>query len=199
MRLPHPGWIHKQDPTRGEFNDARASAFIPSAVQRRPMGESVRRHGDIHRKARHVGDDALRFMRWYAGGKYALMGGFLGELDDPPDARDAAALRDRFCKVVSHGRRVAIARTVVTALLALGVVTSAVAAIANAADLPGRLEGDVEAMRGALSRVAAWAATFAVVFVALRIAFDRYLDLVDTSATFLAMQLATTPRPPQSQ
>lgn len=147
----------------------------------------------------HVGDDALRFMKWYVGGKYALMAGFLGELDDPPELRDGKALRDRFCQAVQHGRRVAIARTLVTALLALGVVTTAAATLTTVFFLPSAFEGDVAAVRASVDRLAAWSASFSVVLVALRLAFDRYLDLVDTSAHFLAMQLATTPRPPQAQ
>jgi hypothetical protein len=153
-----------------------------------------RRARGLRRRAFHVGDDALRFMRWYAGGKYALMGSFLGELDDPPGERDAETLRRRFCQAVAHGRRVQMARTVVTALLALGVVTTAFAAVANVLLVPSSLSGDVAAGGRFLARVAAWSATFAVVLVLLRLAFDRYLELVDTSATFLAMQLATTPR-----
>lgn len=159
---------------------------------------SRRGHGRRRRTAR-LGDDALRFMRWYAGGKYALMGGFLGELDDPPEARDAGDVRERFCQAIQHGRRVQAARTVVTVLLTLGIVTTAFATVANVLLVPSALEGDVVALRVFLERVAAWSATFAVILVGLRLAFDRYLELVDTSATFLAMQLATTPRPPQAR
>ena len=162
------------------------------------MGEHPRRRAAaLRQRAFHVGDDALRFMKWYAGGKYALMGGFLGELDDRPEERDAEALRARFCEAVSHGRRVQAARTGVTVLLALGVVTTAFATVANTLDVPEAFAGDVGSARLMLERVAAWSATFAVVLVALRLAFDRYLDLVDTSATFLAMQLATAARPPR--
>ena len=149
----------------------------------------------LRRRAFHVGDDALRFMKWYAGGKYALMGGFLGELEDPPEERDAEAVRARFCEAIRHGRRVQAARTVVTVLLALGVVTTAFATVANVLFVPSALAGDVTTAGVVLERVAAWSATFAVVLVLLRLAFDRYLALVDTSATFLAMQLATTHRP----
>lgn len=159
----------------------------------------ARRARGLRQRAFHVGDDALRFMRWYAGGKYALMAGFLGELDDPPQERDGEALRGRFCAALAHGRRVQTARAVVTFFLALGVVTTALATVATAFFLPDVLAGDVATGRAFLERVAAWSATFAVVLVALRLAFDRYLELVDTSATFLAMQLATTPRRPEAR
>jgi hypothetical protein len=158
-----------------------------------------RRARGIRQRAFHVGDDALRFMRWYAGGKYALMGGFLGELDDPPEARDAEAVRERFCAAITHGRRVQAARTFVTILLALGVVTTALATVANVLFVPPGIAGDVAAWSRFLERLAAWSATFAVVLVLLRLAFDRYIELVDTSATFLAMQLATTRRARDAQ
>ena len=161
------------------------------------MSEVSRRRGHgLRERAFHVGDDALRFMKWYVRGKYVLMGGFLGELDDPPEERDAEAVRKRFCEAIRHGRRVQAARTVVTVLLTLGVVTTAFATIANVLFVPPPLEGDVAAAKTVLERVAAWSATGAVVLVVLRLAFDRYLALVDTSATFLEMQLATTPRRP---
>lgn len=147
---------------------------------------------------RHLGDDALRFTKWYVKGKYALMEGFLGELDEAPEARDAAALRSRYHRAILHGRRVSGARTFVTVLLALGAATSVLATLAFAAYVPGPLRGDVALAGDALRQVAAWAATSALVLVVLRVALDRYLEMVETSALFLAMQLATCERAPEA-
>jgi hypothetical protein len=119
------------------------------------------------------------------------MASFLGELEEPPEARDEQALRARFCRAVSHAIRVQWARSAVTALLALGVLTTALATAADVLIIPPALAGDVAATRALVERIAAWSASASILLVALRLAFDRYLGLVDVSATFLAIQLAS--------
>ena len=136
-----------------------------------------------HGRARRLGNDALRFARWFFRSKYALMAGFLGELEQTPEARDERDLRQRYCRALRHAMRVQRARAVVTVLLAMGVLTASSAAVLDALAGP---EG-----RALVQDVAAWSASISVLLVGLRLAFDRYLGLVDVSATFLAMQLAT--------
>jgi len=147
-----------------------------------------------HGAVRRLGGDALRFTRWFLRSKYRLMAGFLGELESPPEARDEAALRRRFCQAVTHAVRVQRLRSFVTALLALGVVTAAFATVVSIVSLPPALAGDAAAAHALLSRVAAWSASASVLLVALRLGFDRYLGLVDVSATFLAIEIASARR-----
>jgi predicted anti-sigma-YlaC factor YlaD len=157
------------------------------AARRAPLfGEG--HHGAVRR----LGNDALRFARWFFRSKYQLMAGFLGELESAPEARDEGALRERFCRAVTHAVRVQRLRSVVTALLALGVVTAAFAAVVEVVSLPASWAGDVAATRALLASVAAWSASASAVLVALRLAFDRYLGLVDVSATFLAIEIASS-------
>lgn len=142
-------------------------------------------------RSRDLGDDALRFARWFTRGKYVLMEDFLGELRKAPEARNEEELEARFARAVAHGKRIQAARSVVTVLLGLGVVAAAFATLARFLYVPDPLAGDVAFTASLLDRVAALSASSAVVLVALRLAFDRYLSLVDVTATFLAMQLAT--------
>jgi hypothetical protein len=90
---------------------------------------------------------------------------------------------------VSHALRVQRARTLVTVLLAVSVAGTAIATMANVAYLPG-LSIELSATKLLVERVAAWSASLSILLVAMRLAFDRYLGLVDVSATFLAIQLA---------
>lgn len=136
--------------------------------------------------ASHVGS-----ARWFFQSKYKLMGRFLAELERDPSARDAEELRDRYERALRHGLRVQVARAVVTALLAFGVVATVAAMVLNLLRLPEALGGNVET---ALDRVAAYATSGAAVLLALRLALDRYLERVDVSATFLAMQIAASGR-----
>lgn len=144
-----------------------------------------------HGRVRRLGSGALDFTRWFFQSKYALMASFMGELEEPPDARDEADLRHRYCAALTHGVRVQRLRTLVTVLLAMGVVTAAFATALDALVLPPLLAGNLDATRILLQKVAAWSASASVLLVALRLAFDRYLGLVDVSAIFLGMQLAT--------
>ena len=126
-----------------------------------------------------LGDEALEFTSWFAKSKYHLMGGFLGELAMP--AKDLETLRDRYCRALTHALRVQRARSVVTFLLALGVVATAATSIANLLDVPAPL--------GLLERAAAISASVAVALIVLRLLFDRYLERCDVTLTFLAIQL----------
>lgn len=134
-----------------------------------------------HGRVRRLGDGALDFTKWFLRSKYRLMASFLGELEQAPDARDEAALRTRYCKALTHAERVLTLRGVVTVLLALGAATATVSAVSDALAVGG----------GALKTIAAWSASLTLLLILLRLAFDRYLSLVDVSATFLAMQIAS--------
>lgn len=147
-----------------------------------------------HGAVRRLGGDALRFTRWFFRSKYRLMAGFLGELERPAEPRDEPALRQRFCQAVTHAVRVQRMRSAVTALLALGVVTTAFAAVMDLVALPPTLAGDAALAHFLLAKVAAWSASISVLLVALRLGFDRYLGLVDVSATFLAIEIASARR-----
>lgn len=147
-----------------------------------------RAHGPFGTDEDHkLGEEALHFTRWFAQSKYHLMARFLGELRHASGERDARVLQERYCNALTHAQRVHQARAVVTFLLALGVVSAATSAVANALDV------DVQA--GLLERAAALAASASVLLVALRLLLDRYLERVDVTATFLAIQLATAPPP----
>lgn len=159
------------------------------------MSETVPRHrSHARRSAARIGDEALHFARWFTKSKYALMDGFLSELDDAPEERDPATLRARFIRAVTHAKRVQLARTLVTLVLAAGVLATAGAAVARVVFEPANMERTVGVTTTLLDHFAAYGASFTVALVALRLAFDRYLGLVDVTATFLAMQLATAPR-----
>ena len=144
---------------------------------------------------RHLGEDALHFGTWFAKNKFALMEGFLGELRDSPAERDPSEIEDRFLRATRHAQRVLVARGVVTFFLALGLVATASATIAGRVWIPTRLAGDVTAWLAVLDGAAAIAASVTLVLLAARLAFDRYLELVETTATFLAIELATCSRP----
>jgi hypothetical protein len=132
-----------------------------------------------------IGEEALHFTKWFAQSKYRLMGEFLGELQSTREERDPEVLRARYCRSLQHAQRVQRARGVVTVLLALGVIATAAAAVANLLDL-----GEAGGATAFLERAAAISASVAVALVALRLAFDRYLERVDVVATFLAIQLS---------
>lgn len=152
-------------------------------------------HGARRRRLfRHegLGEEALHFTRWFAQSKYRLMGEFLGEIERAPETRSVPDLRSRYCRALEHGQRVHQARGIVTLLLAIGVVAAAVSTIANALDAPAALAADVAAWTAFLERLAAISASVSVLLIAIRLAMDRYLERIDVTATFLAMQLATT-------
>ncbi|HUR68729.1 MAG TPA: hypothetical protein VM370_05735 [Candidatus Thermoplasmatota archaeon] len=146
-----------------------------------------RRHAaPSHRADEHrIGEEALHFTRWFARSKYHLMGEFLGDLVRAPEERNAERLKARYCRALEHAQRVLTARGVVTFLLALGAIATAGTAIANALHL-----GDI------VARAAAISASATVALVALRLLFDRYLQRVDVTVTFLAIELATAPPQP---
>lgn len=125
----------------------------------------------------------MHFGKWFAQSKYRLMGRFLGELVEAPQEREMEELRERYGRALTHGQRVHRMRGVVTVLLAIGAGTAAGSAIADAL-----LLGDL------LAGVAAIAGSLTVGLLLLRLAFDRYLERVDVTATFLAIQLARVAR-----
>lgn len=160
------------------------------------MGEPAasRRHHSRHAHVwapRHLGEDALHFGRWFFKSKFALMQSFLGELRDDPGERDEREIEDRFLRATQHALRVQTARGVVTALLALGVVATAAASLAKSVAIPTAFAGDVDFWLTMLGRVAAISASASVLLLLARLAFDRYLEQVETTATFLAMQIAS--------
>lgn len=144
--------------------------------------------------ARSLGEDALDFFRWFLKSKFDLMAAFVGELEKDPVERDRADVERRLVQALRHAKRVLLARGIVTFLLAVGALATAGSAIARVLYVPAVLTFEVQATLLVLDRLAAVAGAATVVLVVLRLLFDRYLDMVDTSATFLAMQLATCPR-----
>lgn len=130
-----------------------------------------------------LGEEALHFTRWFLRSKYVLMAEFLGELAGDPAQRDTASLVDRYRRALRHAERVLLARSLVTILLALGVLAAATSAVANALG--------VAAPVGVLERAAAFSTSAAVLLVALRLLLDRYLERVDIAVTFLAIQLGS--------
>lgn len=160
-------------------------AGMTHANHRLPRGPASRKH---------IREESLHFARWFASSRYRLMAEFLTELEEPASERATDALRDRYCRALAHGQRVMRARAFVTALLALGVIATAVTAVMRLVALPGAIEADVAATQDLLDRLAAYSASAAVLLVGLRMAFDRYLERVDVTATFLAIQLATCER-----
>lgn len=140
-------------------------------------------HIDDEARGHRIGHEALHFAKWFLRSKFALMEGFLGELEAAPEERDAAELEHRFLRCTRHAQRVLLARSIVSFLLVLG----AVATVGTA--LLARF-GTVRII-GALEAAAAIAGSLTVLLLAMRLAMDRYLERVEVSATFIAMQLAT--------
>ena len=167
----------------GAFSWVRVHARVVSEHARPRRRHAV--HGPLGLDDEHtLGEEALHFTRWFAKSKYHLMGQFLGELQRPAAERDAATLRDRFCRAITHAHRVHQARGFVTLLLALGVLAAAATAVLNT------LGWDAETQ--ALDRAAAYSASASVVLIAMRLLLDRYLERADVAATFLAMQLVAS-------
>lgn len=152
---------------------------------------SASRKGKLRVRVTKLGEDALSFAKWFRTSRFDLMAAFYGELEEDPSLRDRASLEDRFRRALAHGKRVMLARGVVTVLLALGALATAGAALGRILWVPSLLANDVQATLWILDRSAAVAGAATLVLVGLRLAFDRYLDMVTTSATFLAMQLAS--------
>lgn len=142
-------------------------------------------------RPRELGEGALKFARWYTSSRFALMEDFADDLATRHAPRDVPILRDRFLRAVRHGKGVLWARFAVTVLLAFSLVATVAGWIVSAVSVPPLLEGDVAATEAAVARIAAASASLTVVLVLLRLAFDRYLDLVATSATFLAIEIAS--------
>lgn len=138
-----------------------------------------------------LGDEALSFARWFRSSRFDLMGAFYGDLKEDPDLRDRPAIEDRFRRALAHGKRVLRLRLVVTILLAMGAVATASTALARMLWVPTLYVDDVQVALALLDRSAAIAGSATLLLVGLRLLFDRYLDMVTTSATFLAMQLAS--------
>lgn len=155
-------------------------------------------HGHVLRRARRaeVAEDEgrIRFLSWYFRSRFDLMQRFLEDLERP--TTPLPLLRRRFLDTTRHANRVLVARAVVTFLLALGVLAALAATVASAVWVPGPFEAGVAATSRFLAQAAAVSTSASVVLLVLRLAFDRYLGLVDTCATFLGMQIAaSTSRP----
>lgn len=143
----------------------------------------------------HVPEDEPRggllgFFRWFFRSRFHHMEEYLDELTRDPSEIDAASVRARFLRATRHGQRVLAARLSVTILLTAGILTTTIASVANAVDVPEALQGDVDRARDLLERVAAIAGSFTILLLALRLAFDRYLRLLETRALLLATQLS---------
>lgn len=153
-------------------------------------GEGLRVHVG-HRRAERLRDasvDVLDFGRWYVRNPYRLMRRFASDLGR---ARDAAALQSDLLRTLARAERVLAARLVVTVLLALGVVATTAGAILSRVWVPELYAGDVARSVGALETLAAIAAPLSLLFLVARLAFDRYLRLVETCATMLSIELAS--------
>lgn len=170
-------------PSMGLHSDARS--------RRQRRGTATGPLGD---EEHSLGEEALDFTKWFTQSKYRLMAGFLGELARDPGERDLDVLKERYTRTLTHAQRVLTARGLVTFLLVVGVVAAAASAIANLLAVPTILEGDVAATTGFLQRLAAYSTSASVVFVALRLLLDRYLERIDVTATFLAIEIATAAR-----
>jgi hypothetical protein len=133
---------------------------------------------------------SLRFLRWFLKSRFALMGGYADLLSRDPSERDVGLLRARFLEAVRHAERVLLARGVVTLLLAFGAVTTVTTAVLGSLALPEGLEAPRSLTALALRRVESVAGSLTLVLLALRLAFSRYLDLIDVTATYTAIALA---------
>lgn len=142
----------------------------------------------VERAHRTRDDGEIRFLSWYLRSRFDLMERFLEDLEAPTTPLDV--LRARFLRTVQHAKRVLVARGVVTFLLALGVVATAAAAVVEVVWVPETFEPGVVATSAFLAKAAAIAGSASLVLLLLRLAFDRYLGLVDVCATFLGMQIA---------
>ena len=152
-------------------------------------------HGHWRRSVPKLADDEdVSFPRWYFRTRFDLMERFVDDLERP--SHSVPHLRRRFLHAVHHAQRVLVARAVVTFLLALGVLATAAAGVVGAVWVPDTLEPGVVATSRFLARMAAVTGSASLLLLGLRLAFDRYIRLVETCATFLGMQIAaaSTPR-----
>lgn len=159
------------------------------------MAEAAREDAGVRREPEDQPKGGIvGFARWFARNRFHHMEDYLDELEQDPATIDAGEVRARFLRATVHGQRVLAARLVVTVLLALGVITTATASIANAIDVPEAFQGDVEVARDLFARIAGYAGSATVLLLALRLGFDRYLRLIETTAMLLAMQLSAARR-----
>lgn len=149
-------------------------------------------HGHARRRETAEDDRRFRAFDWYFRSRFDLMERFLEDLERPAASYDVPELRRRFLQTVHHAKRVLLARAFVTFLLALGVVATVVASLAQVVSLAGPLESGVAATSTFLKQAAAVTGSVSLLLLGLRLAFDRYLHLVDTCATFLGMQIAAS-------
>lgn len=145
---------------------------------------------DADPKARRLGEGALQFGRWYLSDRFSLMQGFLGELTCDPGERRVEEIERRFLKATRHAKRVLLARSFVTFLLTLGLVATAASAWMGRLPVSDALASHAAPSLQLLDTVAAIAGSASLLLLVLRLSFDRYLALVETSATFLAIQLS---------
>lgn len=124
------------------------------------------------------------FLRWFVRDEFALRRSFVHELRRARESRDPALIERRLDHALRHAKQALVARTVVTALLSLGVVSTVLSTLAGVVWQPPGLTTLVD-------RVAAVAGSATVVLVVARLAVDRYLNLVAVTADYLAMMLAS--------
>jgi len=134
------------------------------------------------------------FVKWFATSKYALMERYLPQLERGSFERDPARLRARFQRVLALANRVRRMRIVVTVFLAMGIIATVVSRILDRIPLHQMLGADEAFIHDVLDNASTFSASFAVVFLGLRLAFDRYLARIDVNATFLAIEIATSRR-----
>jgi hypothetical protein len=168
---------------------------VPGRPYRRTGREREAR--DFHDQ--DIGDEAMRFAKWFVRDRFSLMEGFLGELDRDPRERDVVALRRRFLESVAYARKVLVVRAVVTVLLASSVVVTASSVVlerlAGANDaIPALFRIPVAELQALLLLIEGIAASAALLLLVARLAADRYLELIHVTASFTAMQIASGPR-----
>ena len=149
----------------------------------------ARRQDRFHDK--DVGDEALRFARWFVKNKFALMESFVHELDRDPLARNPEPLRRRFLEAVRHAEKVLLARAIVTFLLAGSAVTALASAVVERLQGTPVLGATVEQTFSLLDFVIGISGSLTLVLIVARLGLDRYLELIDVTATYTAMQLAS--------
>lgn len=154
-------------------------------------------HGHVRAYARREETDDIRFLDWYLQSRFHLMERFLEDFEHP--TTPVVVLKRRFLRAIRHAKRVLAARGVVTVLLALGVLATAAAGVAEAVWVPDPFEPGVAATSTLLARLAAVAGSASLLLLLSRLALDRYLELIDTCATFLGMQLAASTTRPSPQ
>ncbi len=128
-------------------------------------------------------DSTRHALKRLLSNKFALIGRHLEELDTPATPGIARAKRRRLERTLRHAQSVLALRLVITVFLVLAAGSAAFTAFIGYLDvIPGAVD--------VVTRLIAYTAGSTLVLLLARFVCDRYLDIVHTMATLLAIEIA---------